>query len=177
MRRGKSKPDSEDDRKSKKSKSKDKKGKGKSKKRQDSDSDDSDEVIVTKTKKFEDVDIHDLPSPYLRALKKIFGTNDERVEKWCHNSLIRLDKSTGLLNAEKLLKKQDDDDEIKQWEIYQKKYKRVMKEIEESSNSRGGPSIVVMDRGYESPPPGTLLSGYDIRCYGCRRRNYYCGHF
>ncbi|KAG7006981.1 hypothetical protein G7Y79_00012g033170 [Physcia stellaris] len=117
-RRSKSKDssESEDDRKHRKSKSKDKKGKGKSKKRQDSDDEDSDdEVIVTKTKKYEDVDISELPPMYLMSLRKIFGANNEKIAKWCHNGLIRLDISTGLFNADKLLKKQNDDDEIKEW--------------------------------------------------------------
>lgn len=180
-RRGKSKDrsESEDDRKHRKSKSKDKKGKGKSKKRQDSDEEDSDEeVIVTKTKKYEDVDIYDLDVSYLAALKKIFGANDEKVQKWCHNSLLRRDKSTGLLNADRLLKKQDDEDELKQWAIFEKKAKRVEQERQEkmkASKILGGPSVPYGDPVYKSL---SIIEGVyrPDACIWCRNRGHYCGH-
>ena len=177
-RRGKSKDrsESEDDRKHRKSKSKDKKGKGKSKKRQDSDEEDSDEeVIVTKTKKYEDVDIYDLDVMYLETLKKTFGANDEKVQKWCHNSLIRLDKSTGALNADKLLKKQDDDDEIKEWAIFEKKYMRIIKERNEAPKAPGGPSISYRDPIYKSLSIIERVYRPDA-CIWCRNRGHYCGH-
>lgn len=177
-RRDKSKDrsESEDDRKHRKSKSKDKKGKGKSKKRQDSDDEDSDdEVIVTKTKKYEDVDISDLPPTYLMSLKKIFGANTEKVEKWCHNGLIRLDISTGSFNAEKLLKKQNDDDEIKEWAVFEKRYKRMIGDANEAPIRRGGPSISYGGPRYGSRPG--IGQGYDpYDCYRCRTLGYDCGH-
>ena len=179
-RRGKSKDgsESEDDRKHRKSKSKDKKGKGKSKKRQDSDDEDSDEeVIVTKTKKYEDIDIYDLDVSYVAALKKIFGANDEKVQKWCHNSLLRLDKSTGLINADRLLKKQDDEDELKQWAIFEKKAKRGELETQEkmkASKTLRGPSVPYWDPTYGPNP--SIGRGYDpIACFACNISGHYCG--
>ena len=169
-RRGKSKKysDSEDEEPKKKSKSKSKK-KTKSKKRDaSSDEDDDDEVIVTKTAKYKDVDIHDIMGEYLDALIKVFEVRTEKIEKWCHEGLIRLDNKTGMFDADKLIKQKASDDEKKEWARFEKRYKRNMEENKEMQQASGG------YRGYAGPSrPMTL---YDPRCIRCAVHGRYCGH-
>ena len=175
-RRGKAKKysDSEDDEPKKKSKSKSKK---KSKKRRDSDDEDEDddEVIVTKTAKYKDVDIRDIAGEYLDALTRVFEVRVEKIERWCHDGLIRLDNQTGMFDADKLIKQKASEDEKKEWERYEKKYKRMMKENKEMWEGKGGhggssrPVVVVTQ--YSGPP---RFDG--SACYVCARLGAWCGH-
>ena len=169
--RGKSKKysDSEEEEPKKKSKSKSKKSKSK-KRNASSDDDDDDEMIVTKTAKYKDVDVNDLAGDYLNALSRVFEVRREKIERWCHDGLIRLDMQTGMFDASKLIEQKASDDEKKEWERYEKRYKRTMEENKEmwgGSGGRGGssrPLVVYADSG-----PRTRV------CYECDLLGRYCG--
>ena len=156
--------DSEDEEPKKKSKGKSKK---KSKKRDASsdEDDDENEVIVTKTAKFKDVDIRDLAGEYLDALTRVFEVRLEKIERWCHDGLIRLDNQTGALDADKLIKQKASEDEKKEWERFEKRYKRMMKEKKEMEGN---------SRGYGGPSSPRVV--YEGRCYQCAMLGTYCGH-
>ncbi|KAL8797069.1 MAG: hypothetical protein Q9195_000840 [Heterodermia aff. obscurata] len=166
-RRHKSKKysDSEDEEPKKKSKGKSKK----SKKRQESsdEDDDDNEMIVTKTAKYKDVEVSELDQPYIDALMKVFEVRIQKVARWCHDGLIRHDNKTGMLDAEKLLDAKANDDERKEWERFEKRYKRVLQESIDRVKAKGyGKVKVVYTHGRSS----TAL------CYQCNMLGYYCGH-
>ena len=171
-RKSKKYSDSEDEEPKKKSKSKSKK---KSKKREASsdEDDDDDEVIVTKTAKYKDVDINDLTGEYLDALMNVFEVRPEKIDRWCHDGLIRLDNQTDMFDADKLIRLKASDDEKKEWDRYEKRYKRMMqekKEMGEGRGGRGGPSR--SNTVYVQVPPRREYKG----CYDCWLLGRYCGH-
>ena len=129
-------------------------------------------MIVTKTAKFRDVDFHELGQPYLDALMKVFEVREEKVERWCHDGLIRYDNKSQMLNAEKLFKQKASDDERKEWDRFEKKYKRLMQDAIDGIKANGGHGRAQV----VYTPPGTSLRRSEPECYNCEVLGRYCGH-
>jgi hypothetical protein len=95
----------------------------------DSDEDSDNEVITTKRKRFEEVSFEDLMPGYIEALMDILEIQESKIDKCCHDGLIRLDTVEDCLNADKAVEKHGDGKAAAdEWARYEKRYKKEIKE-------------------------------------------------
>lgn len=170
------------------SKSKDKRKKS-SRKKEESEPEDSDEEIVTKRMRFEEVDISDLDPEYIDALIGCLHVTHTKIEKWCHNGLVRLDTKEDCMNADKAVKQEADEGEAAEWARYEKRYKRAIKEDggemrrlgrsgEDTGASSSRPARIVY-----AEPPGPIRGAaalfeahrFNPRCGHCHWQQGFCG--
>ena len=128
----------------------DSKSKDKKKKRRQKDSDDGDdsdnEVITTKRKRFEEVSFEDLVPEYIDAMVEILEIKESKIDKACHDRLIRLDTVEDCMNADKAVERHGDGKAAEEeWARFEKRYKRDIK-------ARGGEKLR-LGRGGESAGP------------------------
>ena len=164
------------------SKSKDKKKKRRQKDDSDDDDDSENEVITTKRKRFEEVAYEDLEPEYIHALMDILEIKESRIDKSCHDGLIRLDTVEDCLTADKAVERHGDGKAAaEEWARFEKRYKKDIK-------ARGGEKMR-LGRGGETAGPSVSRSvvvretpvlvfrerGYPF-CGECAFLGYHCGN-
>lgn len=186
------------------SKSKDKKKKRRQKDDSDDEDDSDNEVITTKRKRFEEVAYEDLEPEYIEALMDILEIQESRIDKSCHDGLIRLDTVEDCLNADKAVERHGDGKAAaEEWARFEKRYKKDIQARggEKLRLGRGGegagpsghravhgresPIVVVRDRPVlvEQRPwqkvdiLGQPMADYRVRgCRDCDWMGHYCGN-
>ena len=163
------------------SKSKDKKKKRRQKDDSDDDDDSENEVITTKRKRFEEVSYEDLEPEYIEALMEILEIKESRIDKSCHDGLIRLDTVEDCLNADKAVERHGDGKAAaEEWARFEKRYKKDIK-------ARGGEKLRLGRGGETAGPSGhravhvrespiVVLRDRPAICRECAWLGYYCGN-
>lgn len=168
---------------------------GNSRKHKESDLESSNEEIVEKRKRYEEINFHELPHPYVMTIANIWEVTPNKVEGWCDNhNLIRLDTKDGSINLDKLIKKEPlEAGNERDLASFQKRETRWIAENpggymatiprfnkgHQGGPNRRRPDVIVVDRVPVisiNPWPQPVPHGhyYDARCMYCVIQGKYC---
>ena len=124
----------------------------------DSESDSNEEIVETRDR-YEAIDSGELHPEYAENLITQFGCNIRKIEDWLDKEYIVLDTKDGSYNIDKLLKsKLVEPDEKEEWAVYEKKYRKWIKEtpggemnliprFHKYVKGSSGPSVFLVSRG------------------------------